>query len=212
MLIKDKSQSLVKALAVFVICLLLSVSVFAQNDIAVGDDAEKKIELPKQGRLAGTVSGGLGDLGAVGPWLGKDDSDEKAEAPLNASLNRNGDKWVLRVSNSSKDQYTASIKVTQSDASGRTVRSSPFSVSLRAGESTERTFRAHPSAANAVADLTRWSSKKKPSSEKEIEAEIQRKRAELEELEKKISPAGSTGSAADTTAIDSGAAVGGQLE
>ena len=212
MLIKYKSQKLVRALFVFVVCLVWNVAVFAQSETTTGDDAEQEIELPKQGRLAGTVSGGLGGLDAVGPWLGKDDSDKKAAAPLNASLNRNADKWVLRVSNSSKDQYTASIKVTQTDATGRTVRTSPFSISLRAGESTERTFRAHPSATNAVADLTRWSSKKKTVSENEIEAEIQKKRAELEELQKKASQSGTASGTTDLGTIDSGAAVGGQLE
>ena len=161
----------------FFLLLLSSVFSFAFAQTSAGtttvvEEEEEEYEFPQSGRLAGKVSGGL-KMDALGPWMGKqkDKGAGSSEKPLTASINKANGRWVVRVLNKSEDYYTASLKVVQIDSAGRNIRTNPFSVSLRAGQSVERTFVSSPRTSTAAVDLVRWTVKKKEKPKKEEDSE-----------------------------------------
>jgi hypothetical protein len=168
------------AYKLFLLVTLLFLSLLAFAESA----STKEQSLPKSGRLASVGVAGSHGAQAKGLWAG-DTKSGGGSAPLAASVRKAGSNWIVNVSNKSEDQYSASIKLTQTDASGRELRRDHMTVSLKAGASTERSFRASNNSIGATVDLNSWNVKKKQPSIEELQEEIESKKSLLEELEAK---------------------------
>jgi hypothetical protein len=160
----------------YVTLICLSFLAYAESD------SSSEQSLPKSGRLASVGVAGSHGAQAEGLWAG-DTKSGGGSAPLAASVRKVGSNWIVTVNNKSEDQYSASIKLTQTDVNGRELRRDHMTVSLKAGASTERSFRASSNSIGATVDLNSWDVKKKQPSIEELQEEIDTKKALLEELE-----------------------------
>ena len=116
--------------------------------------------LPKSGNLASSLTGGS-NSGAPGTW-GQDGPGEASSAPLAGSVSRSGNQWIARVFNNSTDEYSGDFKVVQMNARGGVARTDYFSVSLRGGQSSERSYSLANGGVNANLELTSWKKRSTP--------------------------------------------------
>lgn len=167
---------------------IVFIVLFFISSLAVAQDSvEKKEELPASGRLAGSSVSGYGYTGFEGAWGGENLTGENA-SPISASVKRQDKQnWLVRVFNNSEDEYKLNLLIEQKDDTSKRLKSNPLSVSLKAGESFERTIRAHVLAAHATVNLSRWSKIEKELTQAELMALIEEKKAEIEKLEAKLS-------------------------
>lgn len=151
---------------------IISLSVIACMSFAsigLAEDAEPTpTPLPKSGSLATSFTGGAS--GSTSTSWGQDVL-EKSAAPLGGSVSRSGTSWVAKVFNNSKDSFSADVKLVQINARGGSARNDYFSVSLRPGQSSERTYSVANGAVSANLELSGWKKlggqEKKPESDAE---------------------------------------------
>ena len=169
--------------------LLLMVSCFLSSTIASGvfaeDLEEEENPFPQTGILAGTSSGGYGGT-SIGGWA---QEDQREPAPISASVSRAGrDEWQVGVFNNSEDKYRVGIEVIQLGERGRRLKGTSMSLSLKPGDSVQRTVRQANGAIDAQVKLRNWKNLTKKD-KSTMESEIARKKRELEELEEVTDPA-----------------------
>ena len=97
-----------------------------------------------------------------------------------------GDKCVMRVKNEADYKISAQVEVVQFDSNNKRLKSTPFSLSLAAGQSQERDFKAHPKSSKCQFSLKKTKDYKPKRKKKDIEAEIMKKKKELEALTAEI--------------------------
>lgn len=150
----------------------------------------KKDALAGKGVISGSMSGGAAGMAMEGPWGGTDIEGSKA-SPISGSVGRGAERdWVARVVNNSEDTYRANMAVKQYDERGRVIKTDNFSVSLGPKTSTERTFRAHPTALNSDLELKSWKRFPKEKSKAELQQEVDAKKKELSALEQEMNTSG----------------------
>ena len=171
--------------------LSISCSAFLALSLTSGVSfAEEEESLPSTGRLAGSSVGGYGHTGFEGAW-GGENLDGKEASPISASVSRDSRKdWTVSVFNNSEDEYRLSLLVEQLNERSKRLKSNPLSLTLKAGESVERSVRGHVMASHATVNLTRWKKVEKELSRAELQALIDKKKAELSELEGKLAAYG----------------------
>jgi len=118
------------------------------------DKAPTPTPLPKSGSLASSFAGGQ-NAGTSDKSWGTNVLDQEP-APIAGSVSKDGNKWVAKVFNNSKDTYSADVKIIQSNDRGGSAKNDYFSVSLRPGQSDSRSFASANGAINASLELTRW--------------------------------------------------------
>ena len=172
---------------------LLSFSMILMSAPALALDGENGADsLPSTGRLAGSSVGGYGHTGFEGAW-GGENLDGKEASPISASVSRESNKnWTVNVFNNSEDEYRLSLVVEQVDERSKRLKSNPISVTLKGGQSVERSLRGHVLASHATVNLKRWKKVEKPLDRSEIQAQIDAKKAEIAELEKQLASLGAT--------------------
>ncbi len=152
--------------------------------------AEEQVrELPKSGLLAGSGSGAFGGTEIDGVW-GDDSIDGKeSSAPIGGSVSNLGKgNWLARVTNSSEDKYRVSVVVEQFSNANKKLKSTPMTLTLKAGETVERKIKASQSTAHCKLQLRNWKKYEKKKSSEELNAEISKKEEELRALKEQLSP------------------------
>ncbi len=123
-----------------------------------GEEVPRKPTYAPSGLLSQTKNtGGGGSANLEMPW-GSEGVSQESNAPITGSVYRNSPtEWESKVFNNSSDAtFSASIKVTQQNPSGGSVKSDFFSVTLKPGESHVQQFRSANNTANAQLDLLSW--------------------------------------------------------
>ncbi len=117
---------------------------------------KKKLNLPRTGEIASLVITDQDNVDAPMPW-GADNQIGDLGSPIMGSITHVGENWIVRITNSTDDRtLNASFNLKQFDSRGRTVRSEPFTYSLRPKESVERRVRAALRISRVTLDLTDW--------------------------------------------------------
>lgn len=142
----------------------------------VPEKVEKKKErkLPKSGVLGVYGTAGPGSAKVDVPWGGVDTTGDK-QAPLSGSVNKiSADEWTVSVQNNSEDRYSANVTAKLMTDSGQVVKTQSYSLSLKPGETTQRSIRGAAAAKVGSLLLRNWKkteSESKDSNESEEEPE-----------------------------------------
>lgn len=146
----------------------------AQDSAAEIGKKEKKPELPKSGLLSSTGDAGYTQKSISGPWA---DSLGTGAAPVSGSCSKlSGVDWLMRIFNSSKDEYSVDLQVVLRDADGKKLKTENYSYRLKAGQNEER--KVYGATGSQTCDLALLSWKKKERREPRIP---QSNQAEIEQ-------------------------------
>jgi hypothetical protein len=119
------------------------------------DENDPEKDLPKRGVLSSTNVGGYGSREVDEPW-GFDDSGRET-APITGSVSRQGGRWVARIFNNHPDNtYSADVQVNLFNRNGTKVQSGSFSLTLKPGQSVERTVSGPANVESANVELKGW--------------------------------------------------------
>ncbi len=147
---------------------------------------QKTAELPKKGVLSATGGGAHAGVALEGPWGGTN-LEGKPDNPISGSVSRiSARDWVAKVVNNTEDAYRANVAIVQYDERRQKLKTDNFSVSLKAKQTVERTFRANPSTYFSTVELNGWKRFPKKKTREELEAEIAQKKQELQDLEQQL--------------------------
>jgi|GEM_PF-4716066 len=135
--------------------------------------------LPKSGSLASSFTGG--SSGGTSKSWGSEILD-KAVAPIGGSVSKAGTSWIAKVFNNSDKAYSADVKMVQINARGTVARNDYFSVSLAAGQSTQRSFSVANGAVSADLSLSGWKAKGGPEKKPEEKTDAPKADPALEKL------------------------------
>lgn len=130
---------------------------FLNDNKKIDSDTKKDqaLQLPKTGVLA-TSQAGTGRVTASGAW-GDEGVTSGTSAPISGSVSQLGwNEWVMKVFNSSQDDYRVTVRVVQYGDHGKQISAPSFTLTLKAGQSAQRTIKSSPLVKNCSLEMRNW--------------------------------------------------------